>query len=375
MKLKVCQIIPTLVQGGAEKQMVLLASHLDPSLFECHVIVLTHSGPWEPELKRSGIEVHVIGKHGKFDPLALLRLSRTLRKLSPHIVHTWLFAANSYGRVAARLAGIPIVMASERCVDPWKGNVHYYIDRWLAGWTRCITTNSQGVVDFYANRGLPRSQFRVIPNAIESARPSISREEFFKRLRLPHRAYVVGAVGRLWPQKGYPDLIWAAELLRLAMSHSDHSPHQLWFLIFGDGPDRTHLQTLRDKYGAQNVVHFTGHRSDVHELISCLDVLWNGSLYEGQSNTIMEAMNSGIPVVATDIPGNRDLLRHGQTGYLYPTGEVAQLAKLTSKLLRDPLLRRSMGEQAKTCIKELHSLPTMVAEYEKIYQDLSESLS
>ena len=370
MKLRVCQVIPTLVQGGAEKQMVLLATHLDPALFECHVVVLTHSGPLESKLRRSGIKVHLIGKRGKVDPLAVLRLARTMQKISPHIAHTWLFAANSYGRLAARLAGVPIVIASERCVDPWKGFIHYQFDRLLAKGTDCITTNSPAVVDFYMGRGLSRSIFRVIPNAIDSVSPTLSRDEFFRRLRLKPREFVVGAVGRLWPQKGYPDLIWAAELLRVALSGSTKSPQNLWFLIFGDGPDRALLQRLRDKFGSQDVVHFVGHRSDAKELISGLDVLWNGSLYEGQSNTIMEAMNSGIPVIATDIPGNRDLVQDGRTGYLYLPGDVGQLARSTNKLLREKELRLFMGGQARLRMAELHSVQTMVEDYSKLYQEL-----
>ncbi len=123
----------------------------------------------------------------------------------------------------------------------------------------------------------------------------------------------MGAVGRLWKQKGYRDLVWAAELLRLAYE-------DVWFVVIGDGPERKYLQTMRDKYGAQDAVRFVGHRGDASELLSAFDILWNGSLYEGQSNTILEAMSRGVPVIASDIPGNRDLVVPHQTGYLYALG-------------------------------------------------------
>lgn len=370
MKLKVCQIIPTLVQGGAEKQVSLLAAHLGPEQFESHVIVLTHSGPLENDLKKAGVRVHQIGKLAKADPRAMIRLLRTLRSIQPHIVQTWLFAANSYGRCAARWAGVPIVIGSERCVDHWKQFGHLWIDRWLASRSTCLVTNSTGVVDFYEKRHIPRRAFHVIANAFLPTAGCVTRHELFRRLGIPPRRYVVGAVGRLWPQKGYPDLLWASELLRVALSDPQLNPNDVWFLIFGDGPERARLQKLRDQYGCQDVVRFVGHRSDAGELITGLDALWNGSLYEGQSNSILEAMGAGVPVIASDIPGNRDLVLHGQTGYLYSLGNVGQLARLTNLLLRDEDKRRAMGENAKAHVAQNFSIERMVHAYQELYQQL-----
>jgi len=370
MKLKVCQIIPTLVRGGAEKQMSLLAAHLNPAQFESHVIVLTHSGPLERDLRQAGVQVHHIGKRGKADPLAFARLVRTLRRIAPHIVQTWLFAANSYGRLAARWAGVPVVLGSERCVDSWKHAAHFWLDRWLAHRSDRMVTNSSGVVDFYERRGISRSSFRIIHNAIGKSEDAISRQDLFQRLGLPPRRYVVGAVGRLWPQKGYPDLIWAAELLRVAQRELHGNGNEVWFLIMGDGPARDQLLRLRDRYGSQDVVRFVGHRSDAKELISGLDVLWNGSLYEGQSNAMMEAMCVGVPVLASDIPGNRDLVLHGHTGYLYKLGDTGQLARLTHHLLQHDDLRVQMGNHARAHMAQGFSLESMLTAYQDLYKEL-----
>lgn len=362
MRLKVVQIIPTLVQGGAEKQMALLAAHLDPSRFESQVIVLTHSGPLEQTLRDQGIPVHRIGKQGKADPRGYLRLKAKLKQLAPDIVHTWLFAANSYGRYAAHRAGVPVIIAGERCVDPWKTRGHFWIDRWLQRVTTRIATNTPAVTQFYQRHGLDPQKFVVIPNAvIPSSHPRLERAELFKRLRIPPRGRVVGAVGRLWKQKGYPDLIWAAELLRVAYQ-------DVWFVILGDGPELTRLQQLRDKYGAQDAVRFAGHRGDASELLSGFDVLWNGSHYEGQSNTILEAMADGIPVIASDIPGNRELVIPHETGYLFPLGEPSQLTRLTNNLLHDQAALSQFGDQARRRAAEHFSLAKMLAGYEQLYR-------
>ncbi len=361
MRLKVVQIIPTLVQGGAEKQMALLAANLDPARFDSQVIVLTHSGPLEQELRDRGVPVHLIGKSGKLAPRAYLRLKAKLRQLAPDVVHTWLFAANCYGRYAAYRNRTPVIIAGERCVDPWKTSAHFWIDRWLQKITTRIATNTPAVINFYKQHGLDAAGFCVIPNAIvPSNAPKISRSELFEQLRLPPRGRVVGAVGRLWKQKGYPDLIWAAELLRVAF-------RDVWVVILGDGPELQRLQQLRDKYGADNAVRFVGHRPDAIELMSGFDVLWNASRYEGQSNTILEAMAQGIPVVASDIPGNRDLVVPDETGHLFQLGEPSQLTRLTNNLLLDPERLARFGSNSRARVAEHFSLEKMVASYEQLY--------
>lgn len=366
--IKVCQVIPTLVQGGAEKQMALLAEHLDRGRFECHVVVLTHSGPLESKLRESGIRVHVVGKRGKLDPTALFRLTAKLREIRPEIVHTWLFAANSYGRAAAHRARVPIIIAAERCVDPWKSWWHHWIDRRLLRITDTIATNSLGVCEFYERHGLKRKNFTVIPNAVsaEKTAPKLSKAELFQRLKLEPRKMVVGAVGRLWPQKGYSDLMWSAELLRVALQ-------DVWFVIVGDGPDRKKLLEYRDKIQAHRAVRFVGHREDAAELMSAFDLLWNGSRYEGQSNTIMEAMRHGVPVVASDIPGNRDLVLHDQTGCLLPLGDIDQWTRTTFALLNDEERRQSMGRQAKVRIENEFSLEKMILGYTDLYNRMLEN--
>ncbi len=361
MRRKICQIIPTLDQGGAEKQMSLLASHLDRQQFESHVVVLTRSGPLEQTLRDAGVYVHLIGKRNKLDPTALLRLTRKLRELAPDVVHTWLFAANSYGRWAARRAGVPIIVAGERCVDPWKSWWHYAIDRRLLRTTNTIVTNTAAVSSFYAQHGIPPESFTVIPNAVlPSTQTALSRQTLFNRLGIEPRGRVVGAVGRLWKQKGYRDLIWAGELLRVAY-------RDVYLLIFGDGPEREALRTFRDRSGSYDAVRFVGHRRDVAELMSAFDVLWNGSLYEGQSNTILEAMTLGIPTVATDIPGTRDLIEHAKTGFLYPPGDLGALTRSTCALLHDDDLRAQMGAQARLRAAECFSLERMIRSHEQLY--------
>ena len=160
----------------------------------------------------------------------------------------------------------------------------------------------------------------------------LSRAELLAELNLPADAQLIGAVGRLWPQKNYKDLIWAAELLKVVRKDSH-------LLIIGEGPQRMQLLRWRDNLEIADRVHFLGHRDDVPALLPHLSVFWIGSAYEGQSNAVMEAMSYGLPVVASDIPGNRDLVVDKETGYLFPVGDRATLARVTNQLLDDPPTR------------------------------------
>jgi glycosyltransferase involved in cell wall biosynthesis len=361
---RVLHIIPTLDRSGAEKQLALLAAHLSREEFDPHVCVLTRSGPYEEDLKERGVPVTIIGKLLKIDPAAFLRLKRHVAGLRPDLVHTWLFAANSYGRAAALSAGVRRIVAAERCVDPWKVWHELAIDRWLARRTDRIVVNSSGVRDFYVRHGLPDEKFVVIPNGIGALPASgLSRDELLAELGLPINARLIGAVGRLWPQKRIKDLIWAADLLKVIRE-------DVHLLIIGDGPHRRRLEQFRRQVRIEDKVHFLGHRSDVSRLVPHFDLLWLASEYEGLPNVVMEAMMAGVPVVATDISGNRDLIVPGETGYLVPVGDRAALARQANKLLDDRDLAKRLGEAGKHRALSDFSVERMVEAHVKLYRDL-----
>lgn len=365
-RLKIALIIPTMDQGGAEKQLSLLATHLPRDQFDVCVFLLTRDGPRSEVLLESGIDVVVIGKRFKLDPTALFRLKKELAEFQPDVVHTWLFAANCFGRVAARMAGVPVIIASERCVDPWKTWFHFWIDRRLANRSHALTTNSQGVVDFYAQHGIDANKFRVIPNGIEPIQANtISRAEALGRLEVPIGNRLILAVGRLWPQKRYRDLIWAAELVATVCEDST-------LVIIGDGPQRGELLRHRDAVTRPDHVRFAGHRSDVVDLLPHADVYWIGSEYEGQSNGVIEAMQAGLPVVASDIPGNRDLVVHGETGWIVGLGDRADFARQTLALLEDSQEAKRLGETGRRRIETEFTVSAMVQRHADLYRGLAE---
>jgi len=366
--MKIALVIPTMDRGGAEKQVVLLAIGLKNAGHDVRVVLLTRDGPRSESLRAAGVEVVLIGKKFKLDPTALWRLARWMKSWQPDVVHTWLFAANSFGRVAAKLAGVPVVIASERCVDPWKRRWHFWIDRRLQCVTDTITTNSDGVREFYNEHGIGIDSFEIIPNGVENSQtlksqPTIDRETARKRLDVSVDRKLILAVGRLWPQKRIRDLIWAGELLGTLRQDST-------LVIIGDGPQREAMVRHRDTVSRVEFVRFAGNRDDVAELLPHADAFWIASEYEGQSNAVIEAMLAGVPVIASNIPGNRDLVIDGETGCLFELGDEAKLVEKTNELLDHPDSASRLTLAAKQRIETNFTVPAMVDAHGELYRQL-----
>ena len=361
---RILHVIPTLDRSGAEKQMSMLVRGLPKDEFDLHVCVLTRTGPLETELREAGVPLTFINKRWRADPMAYFRLRRAVERLKPDLIHTWLFAANSYGRAAGIARGVKCLVAGERCVDPWKGWLELSIDRRLARRTKRIVANSPGVQEFYVGQGLPAEKFVVIPNGIRPATPSpVTRDELLAELGITESCFLIGLVGRLWAQKRIKDAIWAADLLKVIRK-------DFHLLVIGEGPHRPRLEIFRDQCRMADRVHFLGHRSDVPRLLPHFDVFWSASAYEGQSNSIMEAMAAGVPVVGTDIPGTRDLVVHGQTGFLVPLGDRAAIARQTNTLFNDAALRQRFGQSGRERMLSEFTVEQMIQRYAELYREL-----
>jgi glycosyltransferase involved in cell wall biosynthesis len=361
---RILHIIPTFDRAGAEKQLLVLAAGLPRGEFDVHVCALTRGGPLLAEFQAAGIPATVIGKRMKADPVTFTRLVRHIRQLQPDIVHTWVFAAGSYGRAAARLAGVKHLVAGEYCVDRWKSTWQWTTDLILKCYTERYVANSPAIRDYCAEHGLPADRFVVIPNGVAPAQPSnVTRAELLHELQCPQDARLIGVVGRLWPQKRVKDLIWAADLLRVLHNN-------LRLLVIGDGPERATLERFARLASDLDHIRFLGHRDDVWRIMPHLDVFWNGSGYEGQPNAVMEAMAAGIPVIASDIPGNRELIIHGESGLLVPIAGRAARARSTDQIFTDPALAARVGAAGQRRMLEHFSIEQNIERHAQMYREM-----
>lgn len=364
--LKVLQLIPTLDRSGAEKQMVMLATGLPRDRFEVEVGVLTRSGPFEADLRAAGVPVKVFSKRFKLDPFVLWKLTRWMRAKRFDVVHTWIYAANAYGRVAARRAKVPVVITSEMAVDVWKSPRDLKVDRRLARWTDKVVGNSHAVVDFYRQAGIPTEKLSMIYSGISDDPPAqveVDRAAVRLSLRLPPDAPLVVFAGRLAAQKRVDDLIHAMDLLL-------HIHPRVHTLILGDGPLRQRLEEMVRNLQHEDAIHFLGHRDDVPRLLAAADVLVLPSSYEGLPNVVMEAMALGIPVAATAAPGTTELIENDRSGLLVALGRPPELAQAIRVLLTDHELAARLAREARERVKTMFRLDSMIAAYADLYESV-----
>lgn len=365
--LRVLQVIPTLDRAGAEKQMFLLSAALPRERFAVEVAALTRLGPLREALRAERIPVHAIGKRWKVDPLALAKLIRLMRAGRYDVIHTWLFAANSYGRVAARYAGRPAVVVSEMAVDLWKGRGERLVDQRLASWANRVVGNSEAVVAFYHELGVPRERLLCIPSGIGNEEPPpVDPAEVRAEFGFESGDPLLLFAGRLAPQKCVADLLDALDLLQ-------HILPNLRTLIAGDGPLRERLEARASAFHLleSGRVRFLGHRDDVPRLLAAADLLVLPSRFEGLPNVVLEAMRFRKPVVATRAPGTAEVVVDQETGLLVPVGDRRVLAEAIRGVIENPDLARALGEGGRRRVEREYNLRVMVDRYAALYESLA----
>ena len=363
---RLLQIIPTLDRAGAERQLSLLVNGLDRERFDVHVCALTRGGPHEQTLHDAGIPVTVIGKRHKLDPAAFLKLKRHIAALQPDLVQTWMFAANAYGRVAARQAGVRRLVACEVAANPGKPRHEWIVDRHLAKTTDTIMAGSEAIRDHLVGGGIPAEKIHRIHGGVPriEQKPDTKVIDAIRRqFNIPPETKLVATVGRLSPEKRIKDAIWASELLKACRDDIN-------LLIIGEGSQRAMLMRYRDGVENQDRAHFLGERDDVDQIIPHLTALWMPSDQEGLPNAVLEAMAAGVPVIATDLPAHRELIVPDETGILIAVGDRAKLAGKTAKLVDEPELAQRLGAAGQQRAREHFSVEAMVQEFAKLYETL-----
>jgi glycosyltransferase involved in cell wall biosynthesis len=365
--LKVLQLIPTLDRSGAEKQMVLLAKGLPRDRFSVEVAALTRLGPLKGELDVAGVPITLIGKRHKVDPMALGRLTRFLKAKRFDVVQTWIYAADTYGRVAARRAGVPVVVTSEMAVDHWKGRADLMIDRFLSRWTDRVVGNSNAVVSFYRNVGIPAEKLAMIHSGIaDDEPPVVDRAEVRTSLGLAPEAPLILFAGRLAEQKSVDTLLSALDVLQ-------HVRPEVRTLIVGEGPLRVRLEETAKAYQLfeDRRVSFLGHRDDVPRLLAASDLLILPSLYEGLPNVVLEAMRFRKPVVATAAPGTTEVVEDGVTGLLVPLRDPVAMTRAIRRIIDDRDFATRLGEAGRARVEAEFGVDRMIERFAALYEDLA----
>lgn len=364
MRPLVVHLIDELPPDGAERLIVDLMRYPDPA-FRYAVGCLIRGGPLEAELRTLGVPVVVFGRRGRLDLGLIVRMARWLRRERAAVVHTHLFTADTYGRIAARLAGVPAVFATvHNVVNPWKRGLHRFIDRVLA-WasTRVIAcTDEVGTVLRTRDR-LPARRIVVVGNGVDLQRLcAVSGAGVREEFGIEPGRVLLGVVGRLHPQKGHADL-----LPMLARLKAGAGP-RFSCLVIGDGELRATLQAQADELGLADTVVFAGLRADVPRLLAAIDLLVMPSRWEGLPIALLEAMACGKPAVATAVGGVPDVLRDGINGALVAAGDAPAFEAALARLIADAPQRARLGVQAQADVLRTRDIACTASSYTALYR-------
>jgi glycosyltransferase involved in cell wall biosynthesis len=328
--------------GGAEEMVLSLVRHL-PAPFEPRVMCVHHAGPIGEEIVRTGVPVEVLGlEPGVRRPLDLLRLRDALLRTAPDIVHTFLLTGSLYGRFAAMLAGVPIVIGTEVNIYERKQPWHIRAERWLMNGSDAVVASAKSVRDFYVDQlRVDPAKIEVIYNAVDftQLQTSMTREAWRASIEVPPDATVVGIIARLTAQKAHDVLFQAIA------SRSDLAGVHV--AIVGDGERRQELERLANTLGIDGRVRFLGARRDLGDILHGIDVFAMPSLWEGLPLSLVLAMGAGLPVVTTRVAGIPEVVEDGSTGYLVPPGDAAQFGAALSRAVHERDTSAAMGRAAR----------------------------
>lgn len=363
-QVRIAHVIPTLRLGGLEHIVALLTSRL-PNYIENVVITPGADGPMRERFP-DGVRVIAMAEDHKPDRWNALRMARLFRSLRPDVVHSRNWSCVD-AIVGARLAGVPIVVHGEHgrgADDPEGRNISRRVGRWLlAPMVTQFVTVSRDLARWLAEDvRLSPAKILAICNGVDTGRFAPGgRSAARAALGIASDSIVMGTVARLDPVKDQ------VGLLRAFAQVGD--PRTV-LVIAGDGPCRAELEAAVSALGLDGRVRLLGERKDVPRILTALDVFVLPSLGEGISNTILEAMATGLPVIATRVGGNPELISEGVTGILVEPRSPAALAVAMRQYLGDPRLASQHGRAARERAQSMFSLEVMVDAYEELYSRL-----
>jgi sugar transferase (PEP-CTERM/EpsH1 system associated) len=352
--IRVVHVVTTLNVGGLERVVLDLVRRRRQDAFDARVVCLDASGLIADAVGSVGVPVDTIGTGGSV-PRRVLRLARRLRQLKPDVLHTHNPQAHVHGALAARLAGVPAVVHTKHGRGILEGRTPVVVTRLATAWTSRFVAVSQDAarVAMEAER-VPAAKVVVIHNGIDVDRYAAPGT------RPPATKGRGITVGRLDPIKDQSTMLRAVRLVVNRMPGFQLD-------IVGDGPSRAGLVEECAALDLGDRVNFLGYQADVAPYLAAADLFVLSSESEGVPLALLEAMASGLPAVATDVGGLREVIVPGETGRLVPARSPDELARAILDIAADPGERDRMGGAARRRVVDHFNLRTVVARYEELY--------
>lgn len=388
-KIKILHIITRLIRGGAQEVVLSMIDNLDKARYTPFLATGIETGPegdlWD-EAKEKGVEPIFIPQLIRRispinDLISLIKIYRFIKKERFDVVHTHTSKAGILGRIASKLAGVPIIIHSphghifhpDSHIDGVPTNrfllkLLLCLERFTAKFTdRIIALTEFGKRD-QVRLGIGETgKYVVIHNMIDLERYQFGNQQNLdekkRELGLFSTSPIVGTVARLTPEKGHRYLLEAVAKIKPSIP-------DIKFLLIGDGPLRDELENQADKMAISDNVIFLGLHKDVPEILQILDLFVLPSLYEGLGIVLVEAMACGKPVVATSVGGVPEIVKDGQTGLLVPPHDSSALARAIKTLLDDTKRAEEMGMAGKEKVGQMFDQKIIIKKYTDVYDSM-----
>lgn len=366
---RVFHLIDSFNVGGTETQAVELARRLPATGYEVTVGCLKREGPLEDRLQGTGIAICEFRSRGGIDSPSglrqLLRMTWFLRSFD--IVHTHDLWSNLLGVPAARLAGIPAIVSSRRDLShlEWYQGRRRVCLKWIQNLGGAVVTNAAPIRDVLLREdGFDPRKVRVIHNGVDVAKFKLARKDRIRLFPEAGDGKLVVLVGNMHTDvKGHPWLIAAAPAVLEQFPDTR-------FVLVGEGEQRSHFEKQVRDLGVLQSFLFLGRRSDIPEILASCDIAVLPSRAEGLPNAVLEYMAAGLPVIASRVGGNAELVQDGVTGMLVPSEDSAALSAALLKLLSEPALAARLAQAGHEFTVRNFSFERLVQDLDALYTEL-----
>ncbi|HOX54459.1 MAG: glycosyltransferase [Candidatus Omnitrophica bacterium] len=367
-KINVLHIVEDLSIGGVEELLRIIAMGLNREKYNVYVCCIEEGGQTAKELMEAGIKVDILGMKSYHNLFNILRLKKYIKERKIDIIHSHMYFANTFGRIAALLAGTPVLISTSYSTYYEFKRRNILMINFLSKFTDRIIAASNSIKEFAVKQQrIPADKFQVIYDCASTDKFSKHVDSFAvkRALGIDSDYQVVGCVARLNEVKGH------AYLIRAAKEVLKNNP-RIKFLLVGDGPLRQELEQLSVQLGIKDNVIFVGSRRDIPEMLAAMDIfVLPSALREGCPLSILEAMAMSKPVVASRLGGIPEEIEDGKSGILVPPKDSAALADAIIKLLSDKNLSVTMGKAGRKIFEEKFSKEVMLNKLESLYDELA----
>ncbi len=367
-RLKILYLITELEFGGAENLLLELSRYISREYFDVSIGYLKGKGTLKEDFKKIGIRVVYFNMRSRLDVFCIFRLAGFIRKEKFDIVHTHLIDADIFGYFGAKIAGVSRIVSTKHSTDDFRKRktISVFLDAFVANRICKNIAVSNAVREFLIkHQKIAQEKIKVVYHGINVPRFSweINKDKSKVDLDLNSEEYIVGVIGRFEKEKGHIFLIEAINKIMLEIKN-------IHFVFLGEGSLKESMQEKINSLNLNNKATFLSARKNVESVLNALDILVMPSLWEGLGMASLEAMAAGVPVLASDVEGIREVVKNNETGILVPPADSGELANQVLALLKDEPLRSRLSKNGRDFVEKNFNINKFVNEMELLYKQL-----